>query len=120
MQMTEDEIYRDYKSAKDPKNQIKILAQLNCCDPQKIKDIIASKGEPVAKRKYTRRQPVTKAAPKAETKQDKSLPESVVNALKQKIKFLESSMERCVIEGEQYKAQIIEIKLFLKEHGVKF
>lgn len=120
MQMTDDEIYREYKTAKDPKNQIKILAQLNCCDPQKIKDIIASKGEPVPKRKYTRRVPVIKADGKAESKPVTGLPEAVVNTLKQKIKFLESSIERCVIEGDQYKAQIVEIKLFLKKHGVDF
>ncbi len=40
MQMTDGEIRSMYKSAKDKKKQIEILAQLNCCDTGKILQIV--------------------------------------------------------------------------------
>lgn len=40
MQMTDGEIRRMYKSAKNKKKQIEILAQLNCCDTGKILQIV--------------------------------------------------------------------------------
>lgn len=41
MEMSNDEIIRNYRAAKNKKLQIGILADLNCCDKQTIKDIIA-------------------------------------------------------------------------------
>lgn len=41
MEMSNDEIIRNYRAAKNKKMQIGILADLNCCDKQTIKDIIA-------------------------------------------------------------------------------
>lgn len=40
LQMTEYEIRRSYREAKDPKAQIKILADLNCCRTSDINKII--------------------------------------------------------------------------------
>lgn len=45
MQMTEGEIRRVYKSAKNKRNQISILAQLNCCSTGRILEIIHSKAD---------------------------------------------------------------------------
>lgn len=119
MQMTEDEIYRSYKEAKEPQKQIRILAQLNCCDTDKIKEIIASHGEPVPKRKYTRRQPVKVQPPeKPQAVKKSDLPESVIAALKQKIMFLESDIERYATESENCRARADEIREFLKNHEV--
>lgn len=47
MQMTDDEIRRDYNAAKNKKKQLGILAQLNCCSVAEIKDIVL--GTPKAK-----------------------------------------------------------------------
>lgn len=41
--MTEGEIRRDYNNAKNKKQQIKILADLNCCSVARIEDIIGEK-----------------------------------------------------------------------------
>ena len=40
MQMTNNEIKRRYKEAKNPKQQIGILADLNCCSKEKIEEIL--------------------------------------------------------------------------------
>ena len=42
MQMTDNEIYRNYKEAKKPAEQIQILADMNSCSAAKIKAIIES------------------------------------------------------------------------------
>lgn len=40
MQMTENEILRSYNQAKDKKEQVKILADLNCCSKEDIQKIL--------------------------------------------------------------------------------
>lgn len=66
MQMTNEEIYREYRLAKEPKKAIGILAQLNACDKMEIQRIIDNEekkakaaGEEKPKRKYTRKKAVT-------------------------------------------------------------
>lgn len=44
MQMSNEEIVRRYKEAKDKAKQLGILSELNACDRQKIKDILAEGG----------------------------------------------------------------------------
>lgn len=44
MQMTIGEIVRNYKQAKDKRAQIKILAELNTCDVEDIKQILRDNG----------------------------------------------------------------------------
>ena len=53
MQMTNEEIIKSYKEAKDKKKQIKILADLNTCDANIIKEILIEAGE-AAPRVYKR------------------------------------------------------------------
>ncbi len=42
MEMTPEEIRRNYRQAKDPRNQIQILADLNVCSVAKIKNILGT------------------------------------------------------------------------------
>lgn len=44
MQMSNEEIVRSYREAKSKSKQLKILAELNACDTQKIKDILIGSG----------------------------------------------------------------------------
>lgn len=44
MTMTKEEIIRDYKASKAPSKQIAILAELNQCDREKIKQILVEGG----------------------------------------------------------------------------
>lgn len=57
MQMTVEEIIRNYTQAKDKSKQIGILADLNGCDKEKIRSILRTKGVPLP----------TKGRPKKET-----------------------------------------------------
>lgn len=40
MQMSHEEIKKNYRQAKNPKQQIRILADLNCCSVEEIKAIV--------------------------------------------------------------------------------
>lgn len=44
MHMSNEEIVRSYREAKDKAKQLGILSELNACDRQKIKDIMAEGG----------------------------------------------------------------------------
>lgn len=44
MHMTADEIVRSYKEAKAPSKQITILAQLNCCSTDDIRNLLKDAG----------------------------------------------------------------------------
>lgn len=44
MQMTSEEILRDFRQAKHKKEQIKILAELNACSVEEIVDILKAQG----------------------------------------------------------------------------
>ena len=48
------EIVREYKSAKSPKLQITVLADLNCCSKKEICDIIKAAGYDPTKTKLTK------------------------------------------------------------------
>ena len=41
---TDEEIVRSYKEARDPKRQINVLADLNECKPQQIRDVLKRAG----------------------------------------------------------------------------
>ena len=47
MQMTTEEIIRNYTEAKDKSKQIGILADLNGCDKERIRSILGTKGVPL-------------------------------------------------------------------------
>lgn len=50
--MTEYEICKEYRESKNPSAQLKILAQLNCCDEKDILKILEDNNEPIRKRVY--------------------------------------------------------------------
>lgn len=45
LSMTVEEICRDYRTAKDKRNQIEILADRNVCTKEAIEDVLRSRGE---------------------------------------------------------------------------
>ena len=49
MQMTNEEIVRDYNQAANKSKQIKVLAELNCVSPGEIKAVLAQAGVPGVK-----------------------------------------------------------------------
>lgn len=44
MQMSNEEIIRSYREARDKRKQVEILSELNACDVQEIRDILAEGG----------------------------------------------------------------------------
>lgn len=45
MQMTDEEVRRSYRQAKDKQNQIQVLAELNLCKQEKIRQILEDSGD---------------------------------------------------------------------------
>jgi hypothetical protein len=119
MQMTNEEIYRDYRQAKDPKKQIGILAELNQCDRRTIKKII-DEYEPDSELEKLQERIKRGRPPKKETVEERvpeskeKLPQSVVNALLQRSDELASIMANLQMEIEAKKAEQAEINAFLK------
>lgn len=70
MQMSNEEIVRNYREAKDKAKQLGILAELNACDEQKIKDILTEGG--IDYRSFPRSRKEKAAAP--DVKQAKAKP----------------------------------------------
>ncbi len=86
MQMTEEEIVRRYKQADDKRKSIRILAELNACPKQAIRDILEANGLGVPKvgNRYT-------AQAKALKERMAETGEAVASAAQEARKALESS-----------------------------
>lgn len=67
MTMTNEEIARDYRQAKDGLKQAKILADLNQCSKEKIVEILQEQGVKVDGRLLQKGKPKAPARPKAQT-----------------------------------------------------
>lgn len=67
MTMTNEEIARDYRQAKDGLKQAKILAELNQCSKEKIVEILQEQGVKVDGRLLQKGKPKAPARPKAPT-----------------------------------------------------
>lgn len=67
MTMTNEEIARDYRQAKDGLKQAKILADLNQCSKEKIVEILQEQGVKVDGRLLRKGKPQAPARPKAPT-----------------------------------------------------
>lgn len=68
MTMTNEEICRDYRTAKAPMKQIGILAELNQCDKNRIKQILMDGGEKLPGNMIPKPKQTKDQAPKAEPK----------------------------------------------------
>ena len=101
MQMTKEEIIKNYKEAKAPSKQIGILAQLNCCDTAEIREILKEAG---VLRKYERKgntepvkvesKPATKlAAPKTlKIQEDKKVPGQVAKLIESRLSEIDKEI----------------------------
>lgn len=72
MQVNPSEIARSYRQADNKQAQIKILSELNGCDEQKIKEILAAEGEELPRARAKRK---PKEEPQEETRQEAPEPE---------------------------------------------
>lgn len=100
MQMTNGEIVKSYKEAKEKKKQIEILAQLNACPVANIREILISEGVQFPGPKPKKPESSTAETP-AEAPKEKTVPEAVniaviekLTAIQQKISALEDEIEK--------------------------
>ena len=127
MYMSNDDIVKEYKEAKDKQKQITILAQLNACPVQDIRNILADAGcEDIPKRKYNRKTEVTKIngqsqrviatipvePEKEEPKKAKGMPDIIRETIKDKIAEL-------VKLNESAESNIHELQIFIKGNETK-
>lgn len=132
MQMTVEEIIRNYTQAKDKSKQIGILADLNGCDKEKIRAILISKGCQMPtkgrpKKTNVKKTTCPKPAPKIEDLVQKDEFESpmrpleakIVGGVPKEITFLNKDTGEKITQvfGEikSHREQPIEAKLFIPE-----
>lgn len=100
MHMTNGDIVKSYKEAKEKKKQIEILAQLNACPVATIREILVSEGVQFPGPKPKKPESSTAETP-AEASKEKAVPEAVniaviekLTAIQQKISALEDEIEK--------------------------
>ena len=113
MQMTNEEIIREYRGAKNKKEQIKILADLNTCDTNTIKEILAAGGEAVARPYKRSEKPEEKKAAKTEKQE---LPTAVIKSLTMRINELGAAITLQEAKIEELKQERKDIENFLNTH----
>jgi len=124
--MTNNEICRNYRAAKNKPEQIKILADMNCTSVDEIKKILIAGGEAVEQLPKTNRgKKKEEKAGNDEIKPEveKSevnilvLPESVTDALEKELEFLDIQIKTTIEKLDLFKAKYSEISAFIKSNG---
>ncbi len=140
MQMTEAEIVKSYQRAEKKREQIKILAELNACQKQVIRDILEKNGEEVPKtgNRYTAAKPEDlkegKPKPKGsraeakETEKQKDAvktPKAVIELavrraqeLKDLIDGIQESIRDLREEQDLRRKELAELETWIKEQDV--
>lgn len=101
MQMTPNEIRRDYEAAKKKKEQLQILADLNCCTVEEIREILIAEGVDKRSLSWTYRNPKGKAAAKKEAKKEPALKpvqcdfKAALTAIRMHIEGLRAEHQQC-------------------------
>lgn len=88
MQMIENGIVKNYREAKDKREQINILADLNCCSKEEITEILLKNG--VDQRELPRKR---KPRKKPEESRKHSAIDTVVSVLAQRIKEIDKELQ---------------------------
>lgn len=88
MQMTENEIVRNYREAKNKREQVTILADLNRCEKEEIVEILLKNG--VDQRELPRKR---KPRKKPEESSKHSAVDTVASVLAQRIKEIDKELQ---------------------------
>ncbi len=117
MNMSVDEICRNYRQAKDKREQIKIIADLNCTSKDEIIKVLVDCGEMEPREIRTK---------KTAKKQAAELPEPVAHALFARIdeldkliKPLEDQRNEIDKQMKPLRDEYLEISAFLNGYGMK-
>lgn len=103
--MTESEIVRNYREAKNKREQVNILADLNCCSKEEITEILLNNGvssQELPKKRKPRKKP--------EESSKHSAIDTVASVLAQRIKEIDKELQEhgAVVESlEREKEDIV-------------
>lgn len=118
MQMTDNEIIKSYKEAKEKKKQIEILAQLNACPTTTIREILIANGVqfPGPKPKKAKEETkvvavISKDAPTLPV--EKVIPEFVDKVVQERLAFLRDSIAMAEERLTKLRAEEAELSRWL-------
>lgn len=109
MQMSEAEICKRFKEAKDHRKQVGILADLNCCSRDQIREILLKNG--IAPPRYGNRYTKIK---EEDLPKNIPVPKSVFNIIKDKIDNIDMEIQNLEVRIEYLREVKKELNDFLK------
>ena len=113
MQMTNEEIIKEYREAKNKKQQIKILADLNTCDANVIKEILIEAGEAAPRVYRAAKKPEEKKTTKAA---EQELPTAIIKSLTMRMNEIGAAITLQEAKIEELKQERQDIADFLAAH----
>lgn len=118
MEMNENEIVRSYRESKDKKQQIGILADMNCCEPEQIKEILKKNGVDLRGGNYRAKKEET---PKEDAKAAPPIPERKIEIPEEQIvkdklpRIVRKTLEEDLDFIEEQLKELIEKKITIKK-----
>ncbi len=117
--MTEYDICKEYRESKNPTAQLKILAQLNCCDEKDILKILEDNNEPIRKRVYRPKVKKTEAVKNlAEAPAKEEIPNFVYAVLVDKLHAIDEVIAVKRGEVECLEGEHKRLHKWLKDQGL--
>lgn len=109
MQMTENEIVRNYREAKNKREQVTILADLNRCEKEEIVEILLKNG--VDQRELPRKRKPRKKP--EEEKKSKSVTDTVASILVQRVVEIDKILQVHYAEVETLEREKEDIMTYI-------
>ena len=118
MTMTDNEICRNYREAKNRPEQIKLLADMNCTTVDEIKKILVAKGELVVAPPKTNRGKKPQEKPKQAEENPKTvaIPDAVMETLAAELDALDMQISLTKAKLEPLVDRYNEISAFIKSY----
>ena len=116
MNMTDNEICRNYRAAKDKRAQIKILADMNCTTAEDIKKILAEGGEIVQEPPKTNSWKKNENAPVVPVVKI-VVPDAVFEALSAELEVLDMQIKMLSDQLNPLVEKYKDISGFMKTYG---
>lgn len=112
MQMTEEEICRSFKEAKDHRKQVSILADLNCCSKDEIRKILMKNGidPPRTGNRYTK-------ISKEDFPEIRVIPRCAISILRKNVKDIDEELKILDAKIQYLKSTKKDLVDFLKGCG---
>lgn len=117
--MSAYEICKEYRESKNPTQQLKILAQLNCCDEKDIIKILEDNNEPIRKRTYRPKAKKAEAVENlAEVPAKEEIPNFIYAALVDKLHAIDEVISAKKTEIMCLEKEYTRLHAWLKSQGL--